>query len=94
MAVRVLKESTGDDAARLNWLWSEALQREPTASERATLLALLVKHRAEFHADVPAAQAFGKIASPAPADLDAAELAAWSSVTRVVMNLHEFITRS
>ena len=94
MAVRVLKESTGDDAARLNWLWREALQREPTASERARLLALLVKHRAEFKADVPAAQAFGKIATPAPADLDAAELAAWSSVTRVVLNLHEFITRS
>jgi hypothetical protein len=94
MAVRVLKECTGDDAARLTWLWREALQREPTASERATLLALLVKHRAEFKADVPAAQAFGKIATPAPADLDAAELAAWSSVTRVVLNLHEFITRS
>jgi len=94
MAMRVLKESSGDDAARLNWLWREVLQREPTDRERATLLALLVKHRAEFHADAPAATAFGKVGLLPTNGVDAAELAAWSSVTRVVMNLHEFITRS
>ena len=94
MAGRVLKEATGDDDARIGWLWREVLQRSPTGSEQATLRALLDKHRSEFKADLPAAQAFGKIATPAPADLDPVELAAWSSVTRVVMNLHEFITRS
>jgi len=94
MAARVLKEAAGDDAARLGWLWREALQRQPTEAERSTLLALLAKHRAEFKADGAAASAFGKVGVAAPADLDAAELAAWSSVTRVVLNLHEFITRS
>ncbi len=94
MAMRVMKESSGDDAARLNWLWREVLQRAPTDSERATLLALLVKHRAEFHADAPATTAFGKVGLLPVNGVDAAELAAWSSVTRVVMNLHEFITRS
>ena len=94
MAARVLKEASGDDAARLNWLLRETLQRKPTEAERATLLSLLEKHRAEFKADVAAASAFGKVGAPAPAGLDAAELAAWSSVTRVVLNLHEFITRS
>ncbi len=94
MAMRVIKESSGDDAARLNWLWREVLQRAPTDSERATLLALLVKHRGEFHADAPAAAAFGKVGLLPVNGVDAAELAAWSSVTRVVMNLHEFITRS
>ncbi|OYV06170.1 MAG: hypothetical protein CFE26_07750 [Verrucomicrobiales bacterium VVV1] len=94
MAMRVLKESSGDDAARLHWLWRQVLQRAPTDSERATLLALLVKHRAEFHADAPAATAFGKVGLLQVNGVDAAELAAWSSVTRVVMNLHEFITRS
>jgi hypothetical protein len=28
-----------------------------------------------------------------PADLDACELAAWTSVARVILNLHETITR-
>ena len=94
LAVRVLKEAQGDDTSRINWLWREALQRPPTDSEKTALLLLLAKHREEFHIDAPAAQAFGKLGAPAPADVDGAELAAWSSVTRVVMNLHEFITRS
>ena len=94
LAVRVLKEAQGDDTSRISWLWREALQRPPTDSEKAALLLLLAKHREEFHIDAPAAQAFGKLGAPAPAGVDGAELAAWSSVTRVVMNLHEFITRS
>ncbi len=93
LALRTLK-ARGDDATRLSWLWSEALQRPPSASEQTALLALLEKHRAEFRADLPAAQAFGKIGAPAPAHVDAVELAAWSSLCRVVLNLHEFITRS
>ena len=32
--------------------------------------------------------------SPVPADIDPAELAAWTSVARVLLNLHETITRS
>ena len=94
LAMRVIKESSRDDAARLNWLWREVLQRPPTDSERARLLALLQKHRAEFKADVPAATAFGKVGLQPATGVDPVELAAWSSVTRVVMNLHEFITRS
>ena len=31
---------------------------------------------------------------PAPADVDPAELAAWTSVARVLLNLHETITRN
>jgi len=94
LALRVMKEAQGDDAARIAWLWREALQRLPTDEERGALMELLVKHRGEYKADLPAAQALGKLGTPAPADVDAAELAAWSSVARVVINLHEFITRS
>ena len=31
--------------------------------------------------------------APAPKDLDPPELAAWTSVARVILNLHETITR-
>jgi hypothetical protein len=30
---------------------------------------------------------------PVPADLDAADLASWTTITRVILNLHETITR-
>jgi hypothetical protein len=93
LALQALK-AHAEDSARLIWLWREALQRPPSASEQTSLLALLEKHRAEFRADVPAAQAFAKIGTPAPADVDPIELAAWGSLSRVVLNLHEFITRS
>jgi hypothetical protein len=94
LAVRALKEAQGDDTARMDWLWRETLQRLPTAEERSALMGLLDKHRSEYKTDLPAAQALSKIGNPAPADIDAVELAAWSSVTRVLINLHEFITRS
>jgi hypothetical protein len=94
LALRVMKESQGEDSARIAWLWREALQRLPTDQERRALIELLVKHREEYKADLPAAQALGKMGAPVAADVDAAELAAWSSVARVVINLHEFITRS
>ena len=94
LAVRTLKEAQGDDTARMDWLWRETLQRLPTAEERSALMGLLAKHRSEYKTDLPAAQALSKIGNPAPADIDAVELAAWSSVTRVLINLHEFITRS
>jgi Protein of unknown function (DUF1553)/Protein of unknown function (DUF1549)/Planctomycete cytochrome C len=94
LALRALKEVQGDDAARMDWLWREALQRLPTADERAALMDLLVKHRQEYKADLPSAQTLAKVGQAAPTDIDAVELAAWSSVTRVLINLHEFITRS
>ena len=45
--------------------------------------------------DVTAAEALLKVGlTPAPAVLEPTELAAWTSVARVLLNLHETITRS
>ena len=57
--------------------------------------AVLDKHRAQFAQDAKAAESFLKVGlAPAPADLNPAELAAWTSVARVILNLHETVTRS
>ena len=59
-----------------------------------TVRALLDKHLAEYRRDPAAAEALLKVGlSPAPKDADAAELAAWTQVGRVILNLHETITR-
>jgi predicted outer membrane protein len=59
------------------------------------LTAVLAKHRAEYQADAAAAQALlATGAAPNPKEIEAAELAAWTSVARVVLNLHETITRN
>jgi hypothetical protein len=69
--------------------------RQPDAVELATLRDLVNKHAAEYASDRAAAQALLQVGlKPVPADLDPAELATWTSVARVILNLHESITRS
>ena len=58
------------------------------------LLGLLAKHRKEYAADPEAAKKLLAVGDMSPPkDVPAAELAAWASVCRVVLNLHETITR-
>ncbi len=53
------------------------------------------KHTDQYKADPAAARALlGIGGSPSPADIDPAELAAWTSVARVLLNLHETISRN
>ena len=95
LAVRILKEGGADTKARLAWAWRQVLARAPRADELKTVQALLDKELAEYRADPAAAQALLKIGlTPAPKDADPAELAAWTNIARVLLNLHETITRS
>jgi len=92
-AVRTLAEA-GDDDRRLTWAWRRALQRAPAAAELATLRQVLAERRKTYQADPAAAQAFLKVGQTSPPATPApAELAAWTHVTRVLLNLHETITR-
>ncbi|OWK35858.1 PSD1 and planctomycete cytochrome C domain-containing protein [Fimbriiglobus ruber] len=98
-AARVFAEqavkAAKDDSGRLDWMFHRAASRAPRSAERDVLLALLAKHRADYKADLPAAQALLKTgAKPAAKDVDPAELAAWTSVARAVLNLHAVVTRN
>jgi hypothetical protein len=93
-AARIVKEGGTDDAQRLAFAFSTALNRAPAAGESDLLLALYHKHLEEYKADADAAEALKSIGeAPAPSDIDASELAAWTSIARVILNLHETITR-
>jgi hypothetical protein len=94
LAERAIKEGGKSADDRLAFATRAAMQRPPSAAESKVLLALLDKHLAEYKAEVPAAQKLLAIGDkPAAKDVDAAELAAWTSVTRVILNLHETVTR-
>jgi hypothetical protein len=94
-AARILSEGGGDTTARITWAWRRALSRAPRTNEMSTVRALLDKHLTEYRQGVQAAGALLKVGlSPAPKDIDPAELAAWTNVARVILNLHETITRS
>jgi hypothetical protein len=95
LAERVLREGGGGAPARIEWVYRTVLSRAPRPDEAPVLAALLDKHLAEYRADPASASALIRTGErPVPAGLDAAELAAWTSVARVVLNLHETITRN
>ncbi len=95
LAERTLRQGGASVDSRLSFVYRAALSRSPRPEESPILAALLNKHLTEYRADREAASTLIKIGeSPVPADLDTAELAAWTSVARVVLNLHEAITRN
>jgi hypothetical protein len=94
-AARILGEGGASPEERLNWAFQEALQRKPRAEEVKTLLTVLDKNRTVYRADATAAEAVLKSGqAPVPAPIDKVELAAWMHVARVLLNLHESITRA
>jgi hypothetical protein len=94
LAERVLREGGPDDDQRLTWVWRLVLSRHPTPEERAVLTRLLSKHRREYTEDRAAAPALLKVGQqPTDRALNPAELAAWTSVARAILNLDETITR-
>ena len=95
LAARAMHECGGTNEERLTRVWQLTLQRAPTADEAKTMSGLLEQHLTAYRADAQAADELLKVGlTPAPTDLDKAELAAWTHVARVLLNLHETITRS
>jgi hypothetical protein len=95
LAERILKEASGSTDERLNWLYRRVLSRTPKEQERTLLVELLEKHRRQYGNDTAAAEKLIATGlAPVAKDVDVAELAAWTSVTRTVLNLHETITRN
>lgn len=94
-AARILQECHGTPEQRITWAWQQVLQRDPRADEMKTITALFRQHLADYQKDPGAAAELLKTGlAPTPAGLDKCELAAWTHVSRVLLNLHETITRS
>ncbi len=93
-AARILSECQGSTSERISWAWRQALQRAPRTEELQTMEQLLAMHLGVYGKNPEAAAARLKVGlSPAPESLDKVELAAWTHIARVLLNLHETITR-
>jgi hypothetical protein len=93
-AARIVKEGGTKPAERIDWAFRRALSRSATAAESRILVDMYDKHHRQYAADPAAAKKLlGVGDAPPPAGVDPAELAAWTSVARVILNLHETITR-
>jgi hypothetical protein len=92
-AERLLSTDTSD-SERLGTAFRMATSREPAAVEIEILVELLNAQRMAFAADATAAAALIAVGeSMTDRTLQPAELAAWTAVTSVILNLHETITR-
>ncbi len=95
LAARIVADGGVSVASRLEWAFRRVLQRAPQAEEARELEGLLKKHLAEFDAAPEAVEKLLSVGNAKSADAKpTAELAAWTSIARVLLNLHETITRS
>ncbi len=93
-AARILYEGGTEPSDRLGWAFREALSRAPRVDEVQTLRSLLARQSTLYTSDPVAAAELVKTGfSPSPKDLKVSEFAAWTNVARVILNLHETITR-
>ena len=79
---------------RLNWIFKKAFAREISQPETEVLKELLTAHLDFFNSDPNATKDFLAIGEfRSELEIDDPELAAWTSVCRAVINMHEFVLR-
>jgi Protein of unknown function (DUF1553)/Protein of unknown function (DUF1549)/Planctomycete cytochrome C len=92
-ASMLLDGSGQSNEQRLERAFAGALARKPTEKERSGLLRFLDQVRAEYRQRPEDAKKLLRT-GPAPGPTgDPIELAAWTSLCRVILNLHETITK-
>jgi len=94
LAERVVRRGGQTPRDRIGWAFAHVTSRLPEEREFAVLDDLLAKQAAHYRADPDAARKLVAVGQrPIPRDLDTSELAAWTEVARVLLNLHESMTR-
>lgn len=93
-ALRVLREKPGASVPdRIAYAVRLALARDATVDEKTSLGNFLTIQQTQWKAAPTDAADFLKTGLSTPGTGDPAELAAWTQVCRVLLNLHETITR-
>jgi hypothetical protein len=93
-AQRLLTTPAPDDPARLRHAWQLALARSPEPAELDSILTYLKTQRDIFtKTPADAAKVIQAGSATGAPSVAPAELAAWTATCRVILNLHETITR-
>jgi hypothetical protein len=101
LALRLVKDGGSNDADRIAYAVRRCLSRDPKADEQKVLSSFLERQKQHFQqagidpwpllaGDEKAKQ---KVSSEMPAGTTANDLAAWTAVARVILNLDETITK-
>jgi hypothetical protein len=97
LALKTVREGGASDGERLDFAFRRCLSRSPRADEASVLVGLVDRQVARFQSEGAQPWQFAASDPAAPPELPdgttAADLAAWTAVARVVLNLDETITR-
>ncbi len=94
LAQRTLLQPAADDDGRLRWAFTVCTSRPPQRDELSVLQNLLARQRLRFAQDSAAAEklvATGE--APRDGSLNVSELAAWTVVMNLLLNMDETITK-
>jgi hypothetical protein len=90
LATRVLEEVPGGVPQRIDYAFELCLSRKPSAGERERLIEYYERQKQVFSKDPKASENMQPFR---PQGVDPLDAAAWVGVSRVLLNLDEFITR-
>ena len=94
-AQRILLRSVKSDDERLKWAFEESIARTPNVQETSILVKTLARERARYASHQDLAKAYvGVGESLVDSTLEPGELAAWSQVAAILLNLSETVTRN
>jgi hypothetical protein len=95
LAARVLTEGGASDRERLRWAWRTVTARWPEADEEETVLNALTQHRNRYASDEAAAKELtGYGESETDPKLNRVELAAYTLVANLLLNLDETVNKN
>jgi hypothetical protein len=93
-ARRIMTEGGATPEERATFAFRVSTSRKPKADEIAVLMNVFTKQLDEFRANREGAEKLLKVGDmPPDSSLDAAELAAWTMVANVLLNLDETVTK-
>ncbi|MCZ6597958.1 MAG: hypothetical protein O7B99_09990, partial [Planctomycetota bacterium] len=95
LGARMMTEGGSDRSSRLIYGFRQCTSRMPTQQELIVLLRVVDEQLKHYAEDEQAAQAFVSVGeSEPPEELDVKELAAWTAIGNLLLNLDAAIHRS
>ena len=95
LASRILRDGGESDSDRITWAWRTVVARRPDAEESDIATQSLAHFRTRFSADAAAAEKLISNGESKPDDsLEKAELAAWTMLSNLILNLDESVNKN
>ena len=91
---RVMKEGGNGNEERIRFIYRTALGRLPSESEKSSILNLYNEHLKDFsNSKDTVSEILSSGESPVDESLNASELASWTMITHLILNLSETVTK-